>query len=214
VPREHDSQHSPHTPIQEPTYHLSTIFPPTQGAHLGPLAYSDVYIDDFIGLARIPRHTDTLRHLLNNISRIFRHDTHVSDPPTRKQVISVSKLLLGDGAWSTQKTILGWHIDTVAGTLALPTPKRDRLLTLLQSFAPLTRTSRRRWYSLLGELCHLSYAIRGGKHLSSILQHVLVDQPRANRLKLSPLVKSTLLSWQQLANTLATSPVPIASLVP
>jgi hypothetical protein len=213
-PLEHASQHSPHTPIQEPTYHLSTVFPPTPGAHLAPLAYSDVYIDDFIGLAQIPCHTDTLRHLLHNISRIFRCDTPASDPPTRKQVISASKLLLGDGAWSTQNTILGWHIDTAVGTLALPPPKRDRLVTLLQSFAPLTHTSRRRWYSLLRELRHLSYAIRGSKHLFSILQHVLVDQPRATRLKLSPLVKSTLLSWQRLANTLATSPVPIASLVP
>jgi hypothetical protein len=56
-------------------------------------------------------------------------------------------------------------------------------------------------------------AIRGAKFLFSVLQHVLTDQQSA-RLRLRPLVKTALADWSILANTLASHPVPIASLVP
>jgi hypothetical protein len=80
--------------------------------------------------------------------------------PSRWQIILASKLATGDGAWSTSKVILGWHIDTAAGTIHLPTHKAQCLHNILNTYL-----------------------------LFSILQQVLVDQPNAARLHLGPLIK-------------------------
>ncbi len=190
------------------------LHPPTAASLQSPLSYVDVYIDDFIALAHRVCAGTTLRRLLNAISSIFRQDPHPQDSSSRKQVISASKLAQGDGTWSTEKIILGWLINTASGTLALPPHKRDRLLELVTSFLPLRRTSRRKWQQLLGELRHMAMAVRGASYLFSILQHVLVDQPNASRVRLNPLVHAALADWCHLAATLATNPVPITTLVP
>jgi hypothetical protein len=174
----------------------------------------DIYIDDFIGLAQQPTAQRTLRVLLHSIDAIFRAHPHPDDKPGRKQIISSSKLEAGDGAWSTKKIILGWLIDTAAGTIQLPDHKVERLEALLQHFLHVSRTSRKKWYSLLGELRHMSVAIKGAAYLFSILQSILVDQPTAKRVHLGPLIHASLADWQHLAHTLHTHPVPISSLVP
>jgi hypothetical protein len=188
------------------------VLPPTATSQT-PLAYVDVYMDDFLGLAQ--RHTTdlVLRALLSSVSHIFRHD-HENDPPVRKSVISQSKLLKGDLTWASQKTILGWLIDTAKGTLSLPPHKRDRFHQIIQHFLPLHRTSRRKWCQRLGELRSMASAIQGGTYLFSILQNLLVDHPTAPRLRLSKLVQHALDDWHELANSLAAHPVPIAALVP
>jgi hypothetical protein len=92
-----------------------------------PLAHSDVYIDDIIGLyqhAAMPKQQFT-RHILHTIDRIFR-PLEPSDPPARTEPISTKKLLKGDGTLTTRKLILGWIIDTISYTLELP----DRRLHL------------------------------------------------------------------------------------
>jgi hypothetical protein len=179
-----------------------------------PLSLAEVYINDFIGVAQRPVHPRVLRFLLHAISSIFRQHPHRDDNPNRKQTISASKLLKGDGCWSTQKNILGWDIDTARGLLQLPSHKATRLSELVLSFAKLHRTSRTKWYSLLGELRHMATAIQGASHLFSILQSPLVQQPTAKRLKLPDIVHHALDDWATLANTLAAVPVPIATLVP
>jgi hypothetical protein len=97
---------------------------PAPHHHLAPnpLTYVDVYMDDFIGLAQPDTTTKTLRSLLWNIHKIFRHDPHPDDKPTRKSIISSAKLEKGEGHWSTQKNILGWLIDTTRRSLHLPPP--------------------------------------------------------------------------------------------
>jgi hypothetical protein len=107
---------------------------PAPHHHLAPnpMTYVDVYMDDFIGLAQPDTTTKTLRSLLWNIHKIFRHNPHPDDKPTRKSVLSSAKLEKGDGHWSTQKNILGWLIDTTRGSLHLPPIKlldSKRLLT-------------------------------------------------------------------------------------
>jgi hypothetical protein len=77
----------------------------------------------------------------------------------------------------------------------------------------LSRTSRRKWQQLLGELRHMAIAIPGARYLFSILQHMLVQQP-GPRLRLSNLVKQSLQDWGVLATELATEQTPIQSLVP
>jgi hypothetical protein len=60
----------------------------------------------------------------------------------------------------------------------------------------------------------MSPALQGTRYLFSVLQHVLTDQPRSSRLRLSHLVKHALLDWAHIAADLSSHPMPIASLVP
>ncbi len=91
-------------------HHFNPQPPPT------PLAYTDVYIDDFMVVAQPPMTQPVMRALLHSIDAIF------ADPPdsVRHQVISASKLAKGDAQWSCQKRILGWDVDTAMMTLSLP----------------------------------------------------------------------------------------------
>jgi hypothetical protein len=179
-----------------------------------PLQYADVYMDDFIGLSQPTTATQTLRAILHSIHSIFRPESHPDDPPTRKPVLSESKLAAGDGVWSTTKQILGWLIDLSVQTLQLLPHKAERLHELITTILPLRRTSRRKWYKLLGELKHMATAIPGAKHQFSLLQNVLVDQPNAKRVRLNPIVHASIQGWLSLATTLTSNPQPISALVP
>ena len=195
-------------------FHPDIVHPPTVDHKSPPIGAADIYIDDFLAIAQTPTQTQVLRTLLNAIGRVFRQDGHPDDRPDRKQTISTSKLLKGDGCWSTKKVILGWELDTYRGTLRLPDHKAARLRELLQTFGTLRRTSKRKWLQLLGELRYMSTAIKGASYLFSILQSTLTQQPGSKRLRLSPLVHRSLQDWQALAQQLTECPVPIASLVP
>jgi hypothetical protein len=108
----------PHHPLEQ-TLQLqavpreSTFTPealqPVGQSSLPPLATIDVYLDDFMALAQPPRHTNTMRSLLHAVDSIF-YDT----PPhmTRCLIISEAKITKGNATWSTQKTLLGWNINT------------------------------------------------------------------------------------------------------
>jgi len=194
--------------------HPSAIIPPQCYTLPDPIAYTDVYMDDFLGLAQPACSKTTLRATLHSIDSVFQPDTLPGDAPTRKAVISQSKLDAGDGRWSTRKVVLGWLLNTADKTIRLPQHKTDRLHELLQHFIPLRRTSRRKWQQLLGELRHLAVAIPGARYLFSILQSVLVEQPNSQRLRLNSLVTASLHDWEALATTLSTTPTPIQSLVP
>jgi len=203
-----------HDVPRHPFFTPNIVHPPTPSTSSLPLTVADVYIDDFIGLAQGPTSKRTLRAILHAIDSVFRTTSHPADSPNRKQIISESKLATGDGAWSTQKTLLGWFIDSAAGTLSLPEHKVDRLSALIHHFSSLHRTSRRKWQQLLGELRHMATAIKGATYLFSILQNVLTDQHRSSRLRLRQLTKAALADWKTLADSLATCPVPLSSLVP
>jgi hypothetical protein len=208
------NQSQQHNVPRQNMFHQTIVHPPTIEYTTPPLATMDVYLDDFIGIPQAPTADTVLNVLLNSISRIFHHELHPVDAPMRKQVISQSKLDKGDGTWSTEKIILGWLINTAAGTIRLPSHKAALLTALLTHFTSLKCTSRRKWYKLLGHLRHYSPALKGANYLFSILQSILVDQPHSPRLKLSPLVQLALQDWITLATSLATEPVPITTLVP
>jgi hypothetical protein len=157
-----------------------------------PISYSDVYMDDFIGLSQPPTSITMQRAMLHSIDAVFRGHALPGDAPTRTAVISTKKLAAGDGTWSTQKVILGWLLDTADMTLRLPTHKAQHLIDIIQAFLPLQRTSRRKWQCLLGRLRHLAVAIPGARYLFSIIQNILVEQPAASRLCLNPLVTASL----------------------
>jgi hypothetical protein len=199
--------------VPKQDFEAQVLHPPSPPLR-NPVAMVDIYVDDFIGIAQRPHLHTTLRVTLHAIDSIFHGDPLPTDKPTRKATISASKLAAGDGAWSTRKIVLGWDLNTAAGTIGLPSHKASRLLDLLSHFANLHRTSRRKWQSLLGELRHMATAIQGAKYLFSILQHVLVDQPQGTRLRLSPLVRHSLQDWSTLASSLHNTPTLITTLVP
>ena len=90
-----------------------------------PLAYGDVYVDDFILAAQTKRHQQrvmrsALHAAIDQVLRPLAPD----DRPSRKESVSIKKLCQGDASWATHKTILGWDLDTVAETLCLLPPHR------------------------------------------------------------------------------------------
>jgi len=176
---------------------------------LHPLAYTDVYIDDFILTAQRPRLADTFRSAVHNIHRIF----HDSGDSLRRAVISQSKLAKGDGAWATKKRILGWDVDTVSGTLHLPSHRLERVSTLIRPLLGQSRVSKAKWFTLLGELRSMSGALHSSKYLFSILQHALKDNS-SHRIRLNQLVKHALQDWLHLAEAAHATPAPIATVIP
>ena len=52
-------------------------------------------------------------------------------PGEAKDLVSAKKLIVGEGGWTCFKEVLGWIIDTEAGTVALPEHKLQELRYLL-----------------------------------------------------------------------------------
>jgi len=97
--------------------------PPPSTNRKPPLAATDVFVDDFIGIAQTARNRHRVHTaLFDAIDSLFLPPA-LSDPPQRKDPISAKKLDQGDAAhWSMSKTILGWTLDTKTQTLTLPPP--------------------------------------------------------------------------------------------
>jgi hypothetical protein len=195
-----------HITPQATTFHDTAV---VLGSHkTPPLQYADVYIDDFLAVTQRPFHQHTLNTLLHNIDTVF---TNVD--PSRRDVISLSKIANGDATLSTTKRILGWDIDTHRMTLSLPQHRLDALNTLLLSTLNKKRTSRKKWHVLLGTLRSTTPALYGAAHLFSILQYALTDTA-TNRIRLTPLIKAVLRDWIHLASHIHHNPAPLHTLVP
>ena len=101
-----------------------------------PIAYADVFVDDFVALAQTPATRKYVRNtLMHGIDTVFR-PLAPSDNNHRQEPISIKKLLKGDCSWHTQKIILGWVINTIANTIHLPEHRVARLSELLNSIPP------------------------------------------------------------------------------
>jgi hypothetical protein len=182
------------------------------------LNYVDVYMDDFLHATQLPspareQARDTLFECIDQLLRPL----SPNDNPSRKEPISTKKLQKGDAAWATSKTILGWAIDTIHRTIALPPHRLERLINLLHSFPHhQRRTSRRKWQQLLGELRSMVLAIPGGRGLFSQLQTVLTTptNPRpSDRLRLGPAVHDQLDDIRWIASNLGSRPTRWAEVV-
>jgi hypothetical protein len=168
-------------------YASSALLPHQTQPPPQPLAYADVYIDDFLAAAQPPCALQVHRALFHAIDSIFYN--HPASP--RRQVISSSKLAKGDASWHHQQRILGWDVNTLDMTLQLPAHRLSRLQDMLSRLVSQCRTSRRKWHRLLGELRSMAPALHSTCYLFSILQHVLVDQ-QSTRLRLNNLVRQSL----------------------
>jgi hypothetical protein len=185
------------------------------------LAYVDVYVDDFVGAAQCsPAGSQDLdnrccvrRLLLQAVDDVFCPLSH-GDGPDRREPVSMKKLAAGDCSWGTVKQVLGWVIDTVDMTIALPPHRATRLLEILDSFPPSQRrTSTKRWHGALGELRLMALALPGARHIFSSMQNALSTQSK-NRHALGNGVHDALANIQWMHSNISTRPTRIAELVP
>ncbi len=182
-----------------------------------PLAYVDLYMDDFLGLAQgHPQLRERVRStLLHSIDQIFRPLAPDEASGFRKDPISHSKLNKGDASWSTRKCLLGWIIDTVTETIELPEHRATRLLTIITTLRDKRRISLKKWQQAIGELRSMVLALPGGKGLFSML-YTGLSQPSAqqnNRVRLNLPIQDALTDLLHLANNLAARPTRIGEIV-
>ena len=182
---------------------------------LTPLAYVDIYVDDFIALGQ--GDTTTLHNvrttLFNTIDSVFRPLDLTDNQPSRKEPISVKKLHKGDARWTTRKPILGWIIDTVAATIELPPHRADRLHHILQTLLQRRRVSLNSWQKMVGELRSMVLALPGGRGLFSTLYTCFADRPTDSRVRISKPIRDALRDLHTLALDLQHRPTRIGEIV-
>ena len=181
---------------------------------LTPLAYADVFVDDEVLLAQgTPARINRFRRQVLHLNDAVFRPNDPSDPASRKEPISTKKLLKGDACWATRKQVLGWTIDTIAGTIELPPHRQERLHTILQEARNRNRLSIKAAHRLLGELRSMVLGIPGGQGLFSQLQLALTRSDK-HRVRLHQGAKDALRDFQLLADDLAARPTRIAELFP
>ncbi|GKZ00083.1 hypothetical protein MPSEU_000961700 [Mayamaea pseudoterrestris] len=205
------------TPINDPS--VAPLPAPRQRSDIlqRPVAYNDLYVDDLIALAqgnpdRLLRLQRVLLHTFDQVLRPL----EPTDLPARQEPVSVKKLLKGDGAWTTRKQVLGWLVDTVAMTVALPAHRLERLREILASIPPTRRRiATKQWHKFLGELRSMSLAIPGSRGLFSSLQEAFRHPDgHSGRLRLTQAVHDFLEDFRWIAAGLETRPTRIAELIP
>ena len=117
--------------------------PPHRQEHYATrlLKHWGIYVDDFLGATQGNPTTQkrVKRTLFNSLDKIFR-PLSPADHPMRQEPTSLTKFKKGNGTWSTKKQMLGWEIDTVAQTLALPPHQAERITGTLDSIPATQRT--------------------------------------------------------------------------
>ena len=184
-----------------------------QGYHQRPLAYIDVFVDDFLGLAQGDRHrrNRVRRALLQSFDLVFR--PLEGGEGARNEPVSIKKLLKGDAAWATSKVLLGWLVDSIRGTIELPPHRWERLQTLITGYQGRRRSSLKEWQKLLGELRSMTVALPGSAGLFTHMQAALVQAGQSNRVRLTKSVQDELDDWAWIVATLGSRPTSIAEVV-
>ena len=187
--------------------------PPQAPTASDPLLHFDVFVDDSIGLAQGEQaHLQAVRREFLHVNdTVFRRNA--PDEPQRREPTSTKKLKAGDALWSTHKTMLGWVVDALRGTIELPARKRDRLLAILDAARNQRRISVRKCQKLLGELRSMLLAVAGGSGLFSQLQHAL-KTAKGKRVRLTRQARDHLHDLHALACDVAARPTHLRELFP
>ena len=92
------------------------------------LTHVDLYMDYVISAVQgAPDHQDQVFDgTVCSLKWLF-----PSLPGELKDLVSVKKLVAGEGDWTCVKEVLGWILDTEARTVTLPKRKLEELLTLV-----------------------------------------------------------------------------------
>ena len=179
-----------------------------------PVAYVDVFVDDFIGICQGDKNRQHVRRtLLHAVDSVFRpNDFH--DDSFRREPVSLKKLRQGDVSWNTIKLVLGWIINTTTMTIELPKHRQERLAEILASIPPhQKRTSIKKWHKVLGELRSMSLALPGARNMFSHMQHAL-SQPKKTRIALKKGVHQAIQDFTWMLNDISARPTRIAELIP
>lgn len=181
-----------------------------------PQAMTEIFVDDFVLLAQ--GNEATLRKLRSTlfevIDEVFRANDELDNTGSRKEPISLKKLDQGDCSWSSLKLVLGWLIDTIQLTLALPEHRVMRLKEILDSIPPTQkRTSVKKWHKVLGELRSMSAALPGARGLFSQMQLALSTESK-HRINLSKGVHAALDDFRYLHQDIANRPTRLQEIVP
>jgi len=137
----------------------------------------EVYINDFIGLIQAPN-TQQLQHF----TRAILHGIHCVFPPahisntTDNEPIALKTLALGDGIWSTQKEVLGWLINGLSCTIALPPAKIASLGHDLWTLLRCPCAHVKDLQCMQGCLIHACMGIPNGKGLLSPIVALVTKQ--------------------------------------
>jgi hypothetical protein len=199
------------TPTLTWTQKPPSLPPHSSGPHT-PLTYVDVYMDDFIALAQgHPGRRQHVRSTLFHTIDQFLRPLHPSYNQHRKEPISLKKLHKGDCKWATRKLLLGWIVDTVRETIALPLHRIERLHAILQHLLGRRRISLKMWQQQLGELRSMVLALPGGKGMFSTLYTGLIQAP--HRLRITPPLRDALHDLSLLAHDLSSRPTRFGEIV-
>ena len=77
-------------------------------------------------------------------------------------------------SWSTQKTVLGWDLNTVAQFICLPPKHHSKVHAFLEATPQATHnTLLRKRRKLLGMLCSITPAVYRGQGVFIFVQHAL-----------------------------------------
>ena len=118
-----------------------------------------------------------MRHLFRAINELFRPNTE--DETAREEPIFLNKIQKFDVAWSMQKLVLRWAIDTVQKVPTLSDERKRNLIALLDTIAPIAcRCSRRRLRKLLWILRSTVPTISGAAGVFNRLYHALKTSHR------------------------------------
>lgn len=201
--------------VTKRTVNVLRDIPPVLRPLRKPVAFNDIYVDDFIQLfqgAPIKRRKH-LRRLLYAIDMVFR-PLEPTDRPSRQHVPSIKKLLKGDAYPSVTKVVLGWLINTAAGTIELPAHRQERLQEIFRYLHRRKRVPERKWHKILGELRSMIIGIPGSRGLFSMLQLALQKVDAEGNITLDGPAQDQIKDFQHLAADLSTRPTAIAELVP
>jgi hypothetical protein len=171
--------------------------PSSNRPFLRPVGSTNVFVDNFIQLGQgSPSRLQSLRrHLLHSIDQVLSAPT---SGEKRNEAVSLKKLLMGDGSWSTRKLMLGWILDTVRQTLELPPHRHAELTSIFADLSHAHRVSFKRWQQALGKLRFVSVAIPGSPGLFSTLQWAH-NKANGNRVRVNRFVRDCLDSFGRLA---------------
>ena len=212
IPRAHPLETTASTPVPLEAPLASDSFPIQDiGPLRPPLAYVDVYVDDFIKLAQgWANALKVRRHTYHEIDSVLRPNDEFD--VDRKSPISLKKLQKGDDFWSNEKVVLGWLLNTLTKTITLPPHRKERLHLLLDTMLKRKRASRQEWQRLLGELRSMQLALPGSAGCFSLLQEAL--GPTNQRIKITPAVRDQLKDFKWIASSLSSRPTHLAEVVP
>ena len=126
----------------------------------------------------------------------------------------MKKLDDGDCSWLTCKTMLGWIVESINMTIALPPDRVARLKDIIHA---IPRTQQRvgvdKWHRILGELRSIALSLPGARVLFSQIQQALCHV-KGKRVTLSPGVHDALDDFKWLAEDVAKRPTRMYELVP